>query len=73
MKECLGLIAELLDAPDHEVAEREAVLTFSSIVGAISLARAVDDPELSKAILVRAATALKEPDSNEQRNSGTPF
>jgi TetR/AcrR family transcriptional repressor of nem operon len=64
VKECLGLITELLDEPDHEVAEREAVLTLSSIVGAISLARAVDDPELSKAILVRAATALKELDSN---------
>jgi hypothetical protein len=42
------------------VAGREPVLTLSALVGAISLARAVDDPELSKMILTNAAKALKE-------------
>jgi hypothetical protein len=42
------------------VAEREAVLTLSVLVGAISLARAVDDPELSETILTNATQALKE-------------
>ncbi len=63
VKECLGLLADLIDRPDDEVAEREAVLTLSVLVGAISLARAVDDPELSEAILTNAATALKEYES----------
>jgi TetR/AcrR family transcriptional repressor of nem operon len=46
--------------PDGEVARREAVLTLSALVGAISLARAIDDPDLSQAVLTDAAAALKE-------------
>jgi TetR/AcrR family transcriptional repressor of nem operon len=42
------------------VARREAVLTLSALVGAISLARAIDDPDLSQAVLTDAAAALKE-------------
>jgi TetR/AcrR family transcriptional repressor of nem operon len=60
VKECLSLLAELLGKPDGEVADREAILTLSVLVGAISLARAVDDPELSETILTNAAEALKE-------------
>ena len=46
--------------PDHQAAEREAVLTLSVLVGAISIARAVDDPDLSRHILDNAAAALKQ-------------
>ena len=60
VKECLSLLAALLGKPDGEVADREAILTLSVLVGAISLARAVDDPELSETILTNAAEALKE-------------
>lgn len=60
VKECLAVIADLTDKPDREVAQREAVLTLSVLVGAISLARAVDDPGLSQAILTDAAAVLKE-------------
>ncbi len=60
VKECLAVIADLIDNPDHQAAEREAVLTLSVLVGAISIARAVDDPDLSKQIMTQAAAALKQ-------------
>jgi TetR/AcrR family transcriptional repressor of nem operon len=60
VQEYLAVLADLLDHPDRQVGEREAILTLSSLVGAIALARAVDDPELSQQILTNAAAALKE-------------
>jgi hypothetical protein len=45
--------------PDHQAREREAILTLGALVGAISMARAVDDPDLSRQILTNAAAALK--------------
>jgi TetR/AcrR family transcriptional repressor of nem operon len=60
VRECLTVLADLIDNPDRGVGEREAVLTLSALVGAISMARAVDDPDLSKQILTNAAAALKE-------------
>jgi len=42
--------------PDTE--RDEAVLTLSALVGAVAMARAVDDPELSDEILARTANAL---------------
>jgi len=46
--------------PDHQAAEREAVLTLSALIGAISIAGAVDAPGLSEWILTNAAAALKQ-------------
>jgi hypothetical protein len=40
------------------VGEREAILTLTVLVGAISMARAVDDADLSDEILSNAADAL---------------
>ncbi|MGD0604743.1 MAG: TetR/AcrR family transcriptional regulator [Streptosporangiaceae bacterium] len=60
VKECLAVIADLTGNPDRQIGEREAVLTLSVLVGAISMARAVDDPELSEQILTHAAAALKQ-------------
>jgi TetR/AcrR family transcriptional repressor of nem operon len=57
---CLAVLAGLIDNPDREAGEREAVLTLSALVGAISMSRAVDDPDLSQQILAHAAAALKE-------------
>lgn len=54
------MLGDLIDSLDRQVAEREAFLTLSSLVGAISVARAVDDPDLSQQILTNAAAALKE-------------
>jgi TetR/AcrR family transcriptional repressor of nem operon len=56
---CLAVLADLIDNPDRQVGEREAVLTLGALVGAISMARAVDDPDLSQQILTNAAAALK--------------
>ena len=39
--------------PDHQAAEREAVLTLSALIGAISIAGAVDAPGLSEWILTK--------------------
>ncbi len=57
--ECLAVIADLTGNPDHQAAEREAVLTLSVLVGAISIARAVD-PALSEQMMTQAAAALKQ-------------
>src|SRR5712692_3397398 len=57
---CLAVLADLIDNPDRKVGERDAVLTLSVLVGAISMARAVDDPVLSLQILTNAAAALKQ-------------
>jgi TetR/AcrR family transcriptional repressor of nem operon len=60
VKECLAVIADLIDNRDHQAGQREAVLTLSVLVGAISIARAVDDPDLSEQIMTQAAAALKQ-------------
>ena len=60
VKECLAVIADLTGNPDHQAGLREAVLTLSVLVGAISIARAVDDPDLSEQIMTQAAAALKQ-------------
>ena len=60
VKECLAVLADLIDNPDRQAGEREAVLTLSVLVGAISMARAVEDPDLSEQIMTNAAAALKE-------------
>ena len=60
VQECLAVLADLIDNPDRQAGEREAILTLSLLVGAISLARAVDDPDLSQQILTNTAAALKE-------------
>jgi TetR/AcrR family transcriptional regulator, transcriptional repressor for nem operon len=59
VEECLAVLADLIDNPDGQVGECDAVLTLSVLVGAISIARAVDDPDLSERILTHAAAALK--------------
>jgi hypothetical protein len=60
VQECLAVLADLTGNADLEAGEREAVLTLSVLVGAISMARAVDDPDLSEQIMANAAAALKQ-------------
>ena len=60
VKECLTVLADLIDNPGRQTGEREAILTLSTLVGAISIARAVDDPDLSEQILANAGAALKQ-------------
>ena len=57
---CLAVPADLINNADRKVGEREAILSLSVLVGAISMARGVDDPDLSLQILTNAAAALKQ-------------
>jgi hypothetical protein len=74
---CLGVLADLIDNPDRQAGEREAVLTLSALVGAISIARAVDDPDLPQQIVTNAATAFErahpEMRLSSARSSGLKF
>jgi len=60
VQECLTVIADLTGNSDRQAAECEAVLTLSALVGAISIARATDDPDLARHIMASAAAALKQ-------------
>jgi TetR/AcrR family transcriptional regulator, transcriptional repressor for nem operon len=50
----VGLVRQAEPDPKRD----EAILTLSALVGAVAMARAVDDPELSDEILTRTANAL---------------
>jgi TetR/AcrR family transcriptional repressor of nem operon len=55
----LELLAGLLPGKDKRAARSRAILTFSALVGAMSLARAVSDEALSREILKTVADLLK--------------
>jgi len=57
----IQLIAGLLPAKDKRAARSRAILTFSALVGAMSLARAVSDESLSREVLKTVAELLKKP------------
>jgi TetR/AcrR family transcriptional repressor of nem operon len=54
----LGLLSGALDAADGSSSRAEAIRTFSSLVGAILLARAVNDSKLSDEILAAVREKL---------------
>jgi TetR/AcrR family transcriptional regulator, transcriptional repressor for nem operon len=56
----IQLIAALLPGKDKRTARSRAILTFSALVGAMSLARAVSDEALSREILKTVAELLKD-------------
>jgi TetR/AcrR family transcriptional regulator, transcriptional repressor for nem operon len=57
----LELIVGLLPGKDKRAARSRAILTFSALVGAMSLARAVSDEALSHEILKTVANLLRNP------------
>jgi TetR/AcrR family transcriptional regulator, transcriptional repressor for nem operon len=57
----LKLLAGLLPDKGKRAARERAILTFSALVGAMSLARAVSDEALSHEILKAVADLLKNP------------
>src|ERR1700751_24034 len=59
VKTDLELIVGLLPGKDKRAARSRAILTFSALVGAMSLARAVSDESLSREILKTVAELLK--------------
>jgi TetR/AcrR family transcriptional repressor of nem operon len=48
----------LIRPAEPDASRDEAILTLSALVGAVAMARAVDDPQLSDEILERTASAL---------------
>jgi TetR/AcrR family transcriptional repressor of nem operon len=62
----IQLIAALHPAKDKRTARSRAILTFSALVGAMSLARAVSDEALSREILNTVAELLKDFTSEQQ-------
>jgi TetR/AcrR family transcriptional repressor of nem operon len=59
VRDDIQLIATLLPARDERTARSRAILTFSALVGAMSLARAVSDEALSREILKTVGEHLK--------------
>jgi len=57
----LDLLAGLLPGKNKRAARSRAILTFSALVGAMSLARAVSDEALSREILKTVGELLKKP------------
>ena len=55
------MIAGLLPGKDKRKARSRAILTFSALVGAMSLGRAVSDEVLSHEILATVADLLQDP------------
>jgi TetR/AcrR family transcriptional repressor of nem operon len=62
----IQLIAGLLPDEDKRTARSQAILTFSALVGAMSLARAVSDDALSREILETVGEHLKRFASKQQ-------
>jgi TetR/AcrR family transcriptional regulator, transcriptional repressor for nem operon len=62
----IQLIATLLPGEDKRTARSQAILTFSALVGAMSLARAVSDEALSREILETVGEHLKRFASKQQ-------
>jgi len=65
----IQLIAALHPAKDKRTARSRAILTFSALVGAMSLARAVSDEALSREILNTVAELLKDSANASQGKS----
>jgi TetR/AcrR family transcriptional repressor of nem operon len=55
----LGLLVRLVGADPHKERRAKAITALSTLVGAVSMARAVNDPALSGEILQSAANELK--------------
>ena len=64
----LELISGLLPGEDKRAARSRAILTFSALVGAMSLARAVSDESLSREILKTVGDLLKNPTQSTQES-----
>ena len=60
VRECLRIVADLLGELDEDDAEREAALTVSALVGAITITRALGDSDVSRRLLTDVRAALKE-------------
>jgi len=55
LRACIELLTSLVRGDSEEAKRHEAIRTFAGMVGALLLARAVDDPQFSEEILNAAA------------------
>ncbi len=62
----IQLLTDLVSAKDKRAARSRAILVFSALVGAMSLARAVSDETLSREILKTVEEVLKNPVSRQR-------
>ncbi|MFY9656786.1 MAG: hypothetical protein WAK01_09400, partial [Methylocystis sp.] len=53
-----GRLSEMVRGPSRQERDKEALATLALLVGAVILARAVDEPELSEQILAAARASL---------------
>jgi TetR/AcrR family transcriptional repressor of nem operon len=58
IKDILDWLSELIPGKSKTRAREKAVATYATIVGALLVARAVDDPELSDEILEAARASI---------------
>jgi TetR/AcrR family transcriptional regulator, transcriptional repressor for nem operon len=61
VRDDIELLVTLLPGKDRGAARSRAILTFSALVGAMSLARAVSDKAISNEIMKTVADLLKNP------------
>jgi TetR/AcrR family transcriptional repressor of nem operon len=59
LKALLGKLSAVFDDRRAPAARASAILAYAALVGAVSLARATNDPELSQEILATVAKGLK--------------
>jgi TetR/AcrR family transcriptional repressor of nem operon len=60
IKEYLQILGRLIAETDPENASRKAMAVLSTMVGALTLSRAVNDPDLARAILDAAVKQVRE-------------
>ena len=62
----IGQIMQLVPGKSKAARRRQALTDFAAMVGAVTIARAVDDPALSKDVLDAVASALSERDDGSR-------
>lgn len=61
VRHTIEFLARLIPGKSKDVKHEKALATFASMVGALVLARAVDDPMLSEEILQAVSTSISRP------------
>ena len=62
----IGQLTQLVPGKSKVARHRQALTDFAAMVGAVTIARAVDDPRLSKDVLDAVASALSERDDGNR-------
>ena len=62
----IGQLMQLVPGKSKVARHRQALTDFAAMVGAVTIARAVDDPSLSKDVLDAVASALSERDDGNR-------